>query len=70
MTKFEKPVDFIDRGVSDAHGLPSLCAIKAAIVFTLLVAYALGFVMLYPAVQASISRSAAEGADPIAFVGP
>jgi hypothetical protein len=69
MTKFEKPIDFLDRGVSGAHGLPSFAAIKAVVLLALLVAYAFGFVMLYPAVQASVSRSA-EGADPMAFVSP
>ncbi|MGA8446655.1 MAG: hypothetical protein WB766_15905 [Roseiarcus sp.] len=36
----------------------------------LLVAYGLGFVVLRPLVQASAARSAAEGNDPMAFVGP
>ncbi|MGC9956843.1 MAG: hypothetical protein ABSC39_08195 [Roseiarcus sp.] len=36
----------------------------------LLVAYGLGFVVISPLAQESAAKSAAEGNDPMAFVGP
>jgi hypothetical protein len=68
MTNFEKPLDFPDRGLSRAHGLPS-AAIKTAVLVALLIAYGLGFVALYPLVQTSAVKNAAEGNDPALFVG-
>jgi hypothetical protein len=69
MTRFEKPADFLD-GLSPAHGLPSVAAIKATVLLALLIAYGLGFIILYPLAQASVSKSTASGNDPMAFVGP
>jgi hypothetical protein len=69
MTDFEKPLGFPDRGLSGAHGLPSVAAIKTAVLLTLLIAYGLGFAVLYPLVQASGGKSAYEGNDPAFFVG-
>ena len=69
MTNFEKPLVFPDRGPSGAHGLPSVAAIKTAVLWILLIAYGLGFAALYPLVQPSATKSAAEGNDPTFFVG-
>jgi hypothetical protein len=69
MTNFEKPLDFPGRGLSRAHRLPGLAAIKTAVLVALLIAYGLGFAALYPLVQTSAAKSAAEGNDPALFVG-
>ena len=68
MTKLGKPLDFPDRGLSRAQGLPS-AAVKTAVLVALLIAYGLGFAALYPLVQTSAAKSAAEGNDPTLFVG-
>jgi hypothetical protein len=70
MTNIAKPPEFSDRGLFAARGLPSVAAIKATVLLAFLIAYGLGFVILYPLAQASVSKSAAEGNDPMAFVGP
>ncbi len=69
MTNLEKPLNFPDRGLSGAHRLPSPAAIKTAVLVGLLIAYGLGFAALYPLVQASAAKSAADGNDPVFFVG-
>jgi hypothetical protein len=69
MTNIEKPLDFPDRAVSAAQSLPSLAAIKTAVLLALLIAYGLGFAVLNPLVQKSAAKSAAEGNDPMLFVG-
>jgi hypothetical protein len=69
MTNLEKPLEFPDRGVPAAHGLPSAAAIRTAVLLALLIAYGLGFAALYPLVQTSAAGSAAEGNDPMLFVG-
>lgn len=69
MYRFERPLDF-DRRHFDKRGFSSASAVKSTVLLPLLVAYGLGFVILYPLAQASASRSAAEGNDPMAFVGP
>jgi hypothetical protein len=69
MTNLEKPLDFPQRALSAAHGLPSAAAIRTAVLLAILLAYGLGFAALYPLVQASAARSAAEGNDPMLFVG-
>jgi hypothetical protein len=69
MTNFEKPLDFPARNPSGAHGLPILAAIKTAVLLVLLIAYGLGFAVLFPLVQTSAAKSAAEGNDPMLFVG-
>jgi hypothetical protein len=69
MINFEKPLNFPDRGLSGAQGLPSVAAIKTSVVLALLIAYGLGFAALYPLVQTSAAQSAAVGNDPTFFVG-
>jgi hypothetical protein len=70
ITNIAKPPELFDRDLFGAHGLPSVAAIKAVVLLVFLIAYGLGFVILYPLVQASVSKSAANGNDPMAFVGP
>jgi hypothetical protein len=69
MTNFEKPLDYPDRGLPGAHGLSSVANLKTAVLLALLIAYGLGFAVLYPLVQTSAAKSAAEGNDPTLFVG-
>ena len=69
MTNFEKPLDFPGRSLSVAQGPPSAAAIKTTVLLALLIAYGLGFAILYPLVQTSAAKSAAEGNDPALFVG-
>lgn len=69
MTDFEKPLEFREGGLLGARSLPSVAAIKTAVLLALLVAYGLGFAVLYPLVQTSAAKSAAEGNDPALFVG-
>jgi hypothetical protein len=69
MTNSERPLDFPDRSLSGAHGRPSRAAIKTAVLLALLIAYGLGFAALCPLAQRSAAKSAAEGNDPMLFVG-
>jgi hypothetical protein len=69
MTNTEKPLDFYGRGLSGVHGLPSAATIKTAVLLALLIAYGLGFAALYPLVQTSAAKSAAQGNDPVLFMG-
>ena len=68
MTHFEKPAEF---GGAYPRA-PGLSAIKTAILLAALLAYAAGFVILYPVVANSVARSVSEGNDPalIQFVAP
>jgi hypothetical protein len=70
MTNFEKPLDFADRSLSRAHGLPSVAAIKTTVLLALLIAYSLGFAALCPLAQTSAAKSAAEGNVPVLLMGP
>ena len=70
MTTVQKPLASPLHGLSAAHRLPGLAAIKTAVLVALLIAYGLGFAALYPLVQASVAKSAAEGNAPMLFVGP
>jgi hypothetical protein len=69
MTLFERPANF-DR--ANAHAVPSAPSIKTLALLAALVAYAAGFVTLYPAVARSVAKSVAEGNDPalMQFVAP
>jgi hypothetical protein len=69
MTNFEKFLDFRECGLPGAHGLPSVAAIKTAVLLALLIAYGLGFAVLYPLVQTTAAKSASEGNDPAFFEG-
>ena len=69
MTRFEKPAEF---GGAYAHPAPAAPAIKTLVLLAALLAYAAGFVLLYPIVAGSVAKSVSEGADPalMQFVGP
>jgi hypothetical protein len=70
MCRYERPPDFFDRDNFGGRGFSSASAVKSALLLPLLVAYGLGFVVIWPLVQESAARSAAAGNDPMAFVGP
>ena len=72
MNHFEKPLAFRDGFVPVRPVAPVLPKIKTAALLAALLAYAVGFTILYPLAQASVSKSAAEGNDPalMDFVGP
>jgi hypothetical protein len=72
MSDFGKLLDFRDGHLPDRPAMATWPRVKSAILLAALLAYAIGFAILYPLVQASASKSAAEGNDPalIDFVGP
>ena len=69
---FERPLGFRDGFLPARPGAPALPTLKTAALLAALLAYAIGFAILYPLAQASVSKSAAEGNDPalMDFVGP
>jgi hypothetical protein len=69
VTRFEKPINFEH---AYPHTAPAAPTIKTLVLLAGLVAYAAGFVALYPLAANSVARNAAEGADPapIQFVAP
>ena len=69
MTQFEKPIDFVSHYTHAAPGAPT---IKTLALLAALLAYAAGFVILYPVVASSVAKSVSEGNDPALtqFVGP
>jgi hypothetical protein len=71
MTRFEKPADF-DSAYPYAHAAPSAPTVKTLALLAALLAYAAGFVILYPMVASSVAESVAQGNDPalLQFVGP
>jgi hypothetical protein len=68
MTIFLEPLDSPERGLSGAQRLLSGTVIKAALLLGLIV-YGIGFAILCPLTQASASKSAAEGNDPMLLIG-
>ncbi len=72
MSDSAKLLDFHDRHVPDRPAMATWPTVRSAILLAALLAYAIGFAILYPLAQASASKSAAEGNDPalIDFVGP
>ena len=72
MTHSEKPLDFRYGYLPARPALPTLPTVKTVALAAALLAYAVGFAILYPLAQASVSKSAAEGNDPalMDFVGP
>ena len=69
MTRFEKPAQF---GSAYASATPRTPTIKTLALLAALLAYAAGFVILYPIVASSVAESVSEGNDPalMQFVGP
>ena len=72
MTHYQRPIGFGDGFLPARPGKPSLLTLKNAALLAALLAYAIGFAVLYPLAQASASRSAAAGNDPalMDFVAP
>ena len=64
MTNFEEPLGFDDGYLPAARGLPSAPAIKTRALLAVLLAYAVGFAILYPIAQTSVVKSGPTGADP------
>ena len=71
MTRVERPADF-DSDYPYAHVTPRASTIKTLALLAALLAYAAGFVILYPIVAGSVAKSVAEGNDPamMQFVSP
>jgi hypothetical protein len=69
MTRFEKPADFSAAYATLPQGAPT---IKTLALLAALLAYAIGFVVLYPIVASSTAKSSSEGNDPalMQFVAP
>jgi hypothetical protein len=68
----EKLLGFRDGFLPARPGAPALPTLRTAALLAALLVYAIGFAVLYPLVQASASKSAAEGNDPalMDFVAP
>jgi hypothetical protein len=66
MTQAENDFDFVRRSVPEAP------AIKTLLLIVALLAYAAGFMILYPLAASSVAASVAEGGapGPAQFVGP
>jgi hypothetical protein len=71
MTRVERPADF-DSAHPYAHVTPRASTIKTLALLVALLAYAAGFVILYPIVAGSVAKSVSEGNDPamMQFVSP
>jgi hypothetical protein len=69
MSRFESPAQFDN---TYPHVAPSRSTLKALLLLAALLAYAAGFVVLYPIVANSVTQSVSEGNDPgmMQFVGP
>jgi len=53
VTKFEEPLDFRDGYLPAARGLPIVPTIETTALLAVLLAYAVGFAILYPIAQTS-----------------
>lgn len=71
MTYFER-LGFRDGFPPARRVTPILPTLKTAALLAALAAYAIGFAILYPLAQASVSKSAADGNDPalMDFISP
>jgi hypothetical protein len=69
VTRFENPTQFDN---TYPHVAPSRNMLKTLLLLVALLAYAAGFVILYPIVASSVTKSVSEGNDPalLQFVGP
>ena len=69
MTRIEKPAEL---GSAYAHVAPGAPTIKTLVLLVALLAYAVGFVVLYPIVASSVAKSVSEGNDTalLQFVAP
>ena len=69
MTYSEKPLDFRDGYLPAAAGLPIVPTVKAASLMAVLVAYAVGFAILYPIARTDVSKGMSERAAVMEVVG-
>jgi hypothetical protein len=69
VSRFENPAQF-DHAYPNVT--PSRSAFKTGLLIAALLAYAAGFVILYPIVASHVAESGSEGNDPalLQFVGP
>jgi hypothetical protein len=69
VSRFEKPADFV---TAYPHAAPGAPTIKTLALLAALLAYAVGFIILYPVVASSVAESVSEDNDPalLQFVGP
>ena len=69
MSRFENPAQF---DTAYPNVAPSRSALKTFLLLAALLAYAAGFVILYPIVASSVTKSVSQGNDPalLQFVGP
>ncbi|MGA8446335.1 MAG: hypothetical protein WB766_14270 [Roseiarcus sp.] len=72
MTHYERQIGFRDGFLPARPARPALPTLKTAALLAALLGYAIGFAILYPLAQASVSKSVAEGNGPAAmdFVAP
>jgi hypothetical protein len=69
VTYSEKPLEFLDGYLPAAAGLPIVPTVKAASLLAVLLAYAVGFAILYPIARANVSKGVSEGAAVMEVVG-
>ena len=69
VSRFENPVQF---DTTYPNVAPSWTTLKMFLLLAALLAYAVGFVLLYPVAASSVAKSVSEGNDPalMQFVGP
>jgi hypothetical protein len=69
VSRFENPAQF---DTTYPNVGPIRSPLKTFLLSAALVAYAAGFVLLYPVVASSVARSVSEGNDPalLQFIGP
>ena len=72
MTHSERQIGLRDGFLPERQTTPDLPTLKTTVLLAALLVYALGFVVLYPIAQASVSKSVAEGNGPalMDFVAP
>jgi hypothetical protein len=69
VSRFESPAQFDN---AYPHVAPSRSTLKTLLMLAALLAYAAGFVILYPIVASSVTQSVSQGNDPVLlqFGGP
>jgi hypothetical protein len=64
VTSLEKSPDFRDGYLPAAVGVPIVPSIKTTALLAVLLAYAVGFAILYPIAEASVSKNVSAGNNP------
>jgi hypothetical protein len=64
VTNLEEPLHFRDGYLPAARGLPIVPTIETAALLAVLLAYAVGFAILYPIAHTSMVKSVSTGGDP------